>query len=540
MITVSSSAFAQEQSGVQPAASRAAVDSAKIDSAGIAKSAVKKQAHNGGTPDNSYKGFCPHEVSFWLGGGWSSLNTYPTYGDRDYRFGGALGLGYSYHFNEHWSILLGAELALYNMKMSVDDLKDRITTVDPDGRPIVYNAEVEHYVEKDRLYALNIPLQVQFQTPLNEEGHEFYAALGAKFGFPFSMKYKVKDANFITYGDYLDYGQWLYDQSDLGYGNNSGKIKQQPLKTNVLNIIGTAEAGIKWNINNPRLNLYTGLYFDWGFTDLRKNDDTRFLEYDRNYPDRFQLNSVLTSEYSRDGGKIEQFSDKLSTVSLGLKVRLGINTCAASRVKRPESKDSRDKDNSKDDIDPYRKGYRDAYNDLGDKEPRRSTVSNSNDNAVPERKNAKPIDYTPAPERNNYYQGDPLLEAEMKRAQAEYGKLKDLLVMYVDGYEVNQSKLSPIMEKMIDDKIRLLQKYNSDKYIIICEGHTCDLGREEFNLNLAQKRAEVVREYLISKGFNGDNLVAASKGETTPIVANDGEANRKINRRVVFLIKEKH
>jgi outer membrane protein OmpA-like peptidoglycan-associated protein len=96
------------------------------------------------------------------------------------------------------------------------------------------------------------------------------------------------------------------------------------------------------------------------------------------------------------------------------------------------------------------------------------------------------------------------------------------------------------MEKMIDDKIRLLQKYNSEKYIIICEGHTCDLGREEFNMNLAQKRAEVVREYLISKGFNGDNLVAASKGESTPIVANDGEANRKINRRVVFLIKEKH
>ncbi|MDR0873115.1 MAG: OmpA family protein, partial [Prevotellaceae bacterium] len=196
------------------------------------------------------------------------------------------------------------------------------------------------------------------------------------------------------------------------------------------------------------------------------------------------------------------------------------------------------KDKNGDDIDPYRQGYRDAYNDLGDKANNRQPASAQTDNE-PVRKNAKPIDYTPAPERNNYYSGDPLLEAEMKRATAEYGKLTDLLVLYVDGYEINQSKLSPIMEKMIDDKIRLLQKYNNDKYIIICEGHTCDLGREEFNLNLGQMRAEVVREYLITKGFMGDNLIATSKGESTPIVVNDSEANRKINRRVVFLIKEK-
>ena len=114
-----------------------------------------------------------------------------------------------------------------------------------------------------------------------------------------------------------------------------------------------------------------------------------------------------------------------------------------------------------------------------------------------------------------------------------------MFVLYVDGYEINQTELSPIMEMVIDDKIHLLEEYNNDKYIIICEGHTCDLADENYNNNLAQKRAEVVKEYLIKNGFKAENIITVSKGKSTPIVYNTSEYNRKLNRRVVFLIKEK-
>ena len=169
-----------------------------------------------------------------------------------------------------------------------------------------------------------------------------------------------------------------------------------------------------------------------------------------------------------------------------------------------------------------------------------SDQDRDDDNQAPgkRRNNVRPLE-PEAERRAPFYVGDPLLEAEMRRAAGEYGNLVDLLVLYVDGYEINQTELSPIMKKMIDDKIRLLQRYNNDRYIIIAEGHTCDLGREDFNMRLGQMRAEVVREYLMSRGFNGDNIIATSKGETSPIVPNTSEANRKLNRRVVFLIKEK-
>jgi outer membrane protein OmpA-like peptidoglycan-associated protein len=92
---------------------------------------------------------------------------------------------------------------------------------------------------------------------------------------------------------------------------------------------------------------------------------------------------------------------------------------------------------------------------------------------------------------------------------------------------------------MIDQKIVNLQRYNNNRYTIIVEGHTCDLGNDNSNMDLAKKRAEEVRDYLVKKGFNRRNIRVVSKGETAPIVPNFDEPHRKTNRRVVFLIQER-
>jgi len=457
---------------------------------------------------------CKHEFNVWAGGGFSSLNAFPAFGDRNYRLGGIFGTGYAYHFNPHWTLSIGAEFAWYNMKMQINDLTDDYLMEDPDGEEINYITNIDGYTEKERLYQLNIPLQLWYKTPINARGDEIYLSLGGKFGLPLSSMYSNHDAQFQTAGYYPSTGQTLYDQRDLGYGDNSGKTLKEELKFKC-SYIGSAEAGIKWNLNSPRCNLYTGLYFDYGFNDILKSNDNNFLEYDHRFPDRFRTNSVLTSQYTQKG-ETNSFTDKVSVVALGIKVRLGINLCAGSKFRHNKEKiEKPEKIEKIEKIEPVEQS---------------SIV-----------RNIKPIDYTPAPtQKEPYYTSDPLLAAEMKRAINEYGKLIDLLVLYVDGYEPNQSKLSPVMEKEIDEKIRMLQKYNNNEYIIICEGHTCDLGREEFNYNLGLSRAEAIKEYLMNKGFNGDNLVATSKGKTTPIVENTSETNRKINRRVVFLIKEKH
>jgi flagellar motor protein MotB len=467
-----------------------------------------------------YKGFCRHKLQTWLGGGYSSLNYSPTFGNRNYRFGGMLGLGYAFHFNPHWSLGTGTEIGLYNTRMNVDGLTDSYAINDQDGDAIRYYSGIDHYTEKQRLYTMNVPVWLQYQVPFNERRHGFYASLGFKLGIPLSAKYKSNDAIFNTYGYYEKWNQTLYDQRDLGYDENTGKKLKENLNLN-LSYMGSAEAGIKWDISNSRVNLYTGVYFDYGFNDLMKVRDTKFLDYNYQNPENFKNNSVLTSEYTYDS-RTSNFTNKVSTVALGLKVRFAFNMCANKEAKYSKAyKGNVRKNNREDDYNnTYRKGYRDAYRDL----LHMDSISCCN------RRNEDDKTF-------NFF--DPLMEAEMRRAIIEYGKLLDLLVLYIDGYEINQSTLSPVMENMLDEKIRLLQKYNNDKYVIICEGHTCDLGREGFNIKLAQMRAETVKEYLVKKGFNYNNIIVTSKGETTPIVPNTNEANRKLNRRVVFLIIEK-
>jgi outer membrane protein OmpA-like peptidoglycan-associated protein len=68
------------------------------------------------------------------------------------------------------------------------------------------------------------------------------------------------------------------------------------------------------------------------------------------------------------------------------------------------------------------------------------------------------------------------------------------------------------------------------------EGYTDDFGSHEYNLQLSTKRADAVRDYLISQGVPAANLTAAGLGSADPVTANTTAAGRQQNRRVEMLI----
>lgn len=68
------------------------------------------------------------------------------------------------------------------------------------------------------------------------------------------------------------------------------------------------------------------------------------------------------------------------------------------------------------------------------------------------------------------------------------------------------------------------------------EGHTDDRGKDDYNLDLSQRRAAAVRQFLIDKGVDADRLVARGYGESHPIGDNKTSSGRDINRRVEFHI----
>ncbi len=67
-------------------------------------------------------------------------------------------------------------------------------------------------------------------------------------------------------------------------------------------------------------------------------------------------------------------------------------------------------------------------------------------------------------------------------------------------------------------------------------GHTDSIGSEESNLALGRRRAQVIRDYLVSKGVNRNQILVETKGESTPITTNDTEEGRAKNRRTELQI----
>ena len=78
---------------------------------------------------------------------------------------------------------------------------------------------------------------------------------------------------------------------------------------------------------------------------------------------------------------------------------------------------------------------------------------------------------------------------------------------------------------------------NNENLVVEIAAHTDDVGQEKDNLILSERRANAVRDYLISRGVLGQQLIAKGYGEGQPIVPNASEENRSLNRRVEIFIR---
>ncbi len=130
----------------------------------------------------------------------------------------------------------------------------------------------------------------------------------------------------------------------------------------------------------------------------------------------------------------------------------------------------------------------------------------------------------------------------------EYGELrKDLLLVPIEIGESIQLKnvffvqsKSVLMPESYPELDRLVQIMKDNVTIEIeLEGHTEGRGDPKANIALSEERVEAVKEYLVSKGVSGKRIVGKGYGGAKPMVSNDTEENRQLNRRVEFKITKK-
>lgn len=105
-------------------------------------------------------------------------------------------------------------------------------------------------------------------------------------------------------------------------------------------------------------------------------------------------------------------------------------------------------------------------------------------------------------------------------------------------FNYKASELSKEAVAALDMFAKNLIKENKDVYIEI-QGHTDDIGNEDYNMKLGQARADAVKTYLYTKHkIPLQRMSVFSYGESKPLVANKDKAARSKNRRVVLMVMQ--
>ncbi|MFB3901932.1 MAG: OmpA family protein [Acidobacteriota bacterium] len=105
-------------------------------------------------------------------------------------------------------------------------------------------------------------------------------------------------------------------------------------------------------------------------------------------------------------------------------------------------------------------------------------------------------------------------------------------------FAYDSSELKDEAKLTLDGNIRWLVKPQNRSVGVILEGHTDERGTAEYNLALGDKRAQVVRAYMISHGVDPSRLITISLGEERPFDLRATEDAYALNRRVHFVLLE--
>lgn len=101
-------------------------------------------------------------------------------------------------------------------------------------------------------------------------------------------------------------------------------------------------------------------------------------------------------------------------------------------------------------------------------------------------------------------------------------------------FQVDQSTLTPQAMQTLDGQAQWLMANAS--YLAVIEGHADEQGTREYNVALGARRANAVREYLISRGVPANRLRTISYGKERPIAVCSEESCYAQNRRAVTVI----
>ena len=128
------------------------------------------------------------------------------------------------------------------------------------------------------------------------------------------------------------------------------------------------------------------------------------------------------------------------------------------------------------------------------------------------------------------------LGADAMASAATPGSQQDFVVNVGDRvfFETDQTDLTPTATSTLDKQAQWLARYPN--YAVLIEGHADERGTREYNFSLGARRAQNVRDYLVSRGVPASNIRTVSYGKERPVAVCNDISCWSQNRRAVTVL----
>ena len=131
------------------------------------------------------------------------------------------------------------------------------------------------------------------------------------------------------------------------------------------------------------------------------------------------------------------------------------------------------------------------------------------------------------------------LAQEIQAGQARIDKMpNDVLRITMTNqtaFDTDSTTIKPGFHSTMDKLSDVVVRYGKTTLTVV--GHTDNVGSNDYNQKLSERRSRSVAEYLESRRVDGMRLALAGKGEAQPIASNANEAGRQQNRRVEIYVE---
>jgi len=131
------------------------------------------------------------------------------------------------------------------------------------------------------------------------------------------------------------------------------------------------------------------------------------------------------------------------------------------------------------------------------------------------------------------------LAKEIQSGQAKVETLPNHVVRITmtdqTAFETNSAEVKSGFNSTMDKLADVVVRYNKTTLTIV--GHTDNVGANDYNQKLSERRAHSVAQYFESKRVNPVRMALVGKGETQPVASNATDGGRRANRRVEIYVE---